>query len=119
MTRERNIPARNIRINPAERSKKILPQFKDLIEKASGLMPLQTVSSICDFIKNPENDKQERAALINSLSNAMLVPDTDDRLQSTLSKLSKEDSSNLIKTASENVFTTLRDKHAFPYQKVV
>ena len=119
MTRKTFESARGSGKDSNQDSKRMPLKFKDLIDKTSGLMASQNLSSICSFIKNPENDKHERAMLINSLSGAVLVPDTYDRLQGTLSKLSREDPSAAVKAACETAFNTLRDKHALPFRKAV
>jgi len=94
-------------------------RFKDKIEAMSGLVGTKDVSWACEFINNAANKTTERIAVIKSLKDAMLIPDTYDVLMGTLSKLSKTDKNPEIKNACISTFKFHRDRHMFPLKKVI
>lgn len=112
MTKEGFRSARCTKINLAPQSvRKRKPPaiFKDLIEKPSVLVGIGDAKNICAFISNSRNDEGKRVEAINSLKNAVLIPETYDSIQRALSRLSTDPSEN-VKIASKNTFVNQRDQ---------
>jgi len=93
--------------------------FKGRADSVSGLVGITDISCACNFIKNTANSASERVAVIKSLKEAMLIPDTYDILMGTLSRLSKKDKNPEIKNACISTFEFHRDRHTFPLKKVI
>ncbi len=113
MTNERFKPVRPIGVNLVPDSRKPPAKFKDLIEKISGLAGVKEVSTACEFIKNTDNDKDERMKVIAALKKTRLIPTTYELVQGTLQRLlSSPHACKDIKTASEDAFVAQRNELA-------
>ena len=118
MQRGRNKSGR-LGANTVNGGEKPFTRFKDKIESMSGLVGAKDVSWACEFINNATNNTSERIAVIKSLREAMLIPDTYDKLMSALSRLSKTDADPEIKSACISTFTFHRERHMLSLKKVV